>query len=1167
MSLRLLIGRSGTGKTAFCLEEIIKQTAEDPDGDPIIYLVPDQMTFLSEYKLISSEKIKGMIRTQVFSFSRLAWKVLQETGGANRYHLNSIGMSMLIRKIIDDKKEDLLLYEKASDKTGFISQMEQILTEFRRYCVTPEELMEKVKSAEDEKVLHDKLHDLEKIYRAFEDALFEKYIDGEDYLRLLGEKLSESAYIKNASIYIDGFYSFTPQEYMIIEKLLANAKKVTIALTLDEPFYDAPPDELHLFRMSGETCQTIYEMARTEQIPIEEVFFNEQKRWKEDSLRHLERHFDSRPSIPFEYEPNIYIGEGANRRAEVEGIAREIRKLVMEEGYRYRDCAILVRNGEQYNHLIEPVFADFDIPVFIDQKRTMLNHPLIELVRSTIEMINSGYRYEAVFRAIKTELLFPLNENRAKMREKTDRLENYVLEYGIRGQKWTSGERWKYKRFRGLETVVSVQTDEEKEREDELNELREMLISPVAKLEKRLKKAGSGKELAEAVYLFLEELEIPAKLEKWKMEEEEKGELEKAREHDQAWNGMIELLDQFVEILGTEKIAMRQFSKILDSGMESLRFSLVPPAIDQVVVANLETSRLADVKAAFIIGLNEGVLPAKFSDTGLLADEDRESLMAKGLKIAPSSKTRLLDEEFLAYLAFTTPSDYLYISYPLADEEGKALIPSSYINRIQSLFPNGRKITFLNDPSELPEEEQFEYVSNANTSLSFLTGQLQLNKRGYPIYDFWWDVYNFFHSSLKWKEKAEKVLSSLNYENRGVKLDPETSKELYGETIQASVSRMELFHSCPFSHFARHGLKLREREIFKLEAPDIGELFHSALKYIVETVMKDKGSWKAVGKDEMESLAKEAVELLAPKLQHEILLSSNRHHYIKRKLEKIIRRASLVLKEQGEASGFVPVGLEIPFGPKKKLKPMAFSLKNGMKMELVGRIDRVDMAENEDGVYFRIIDYKSSESDVNISEVYYGLALQMLTYLDIITVNAEKLIGKQAMPAGVLYFHVHNPMIQATKLLTTDEIEEEILKEFKMNGLILDDLKVIKQMDKTLETGDSKLIAAGIKKDGTLKKYSKVASKDEFRTLISYVRNLYKKAGNAIIEGNVNISPYKMKDRIPCKFCSYKAVCQFDESMEGNGYRMIKQEAKDVVLEKMRKEEDGGEIIYTGKAD
>jgi ATP-dependent helicase/nuclease subunit B len=1170
MSVRFIIGRSGSGKTTHCLYEIRERLRDNPAGPPIIYLVPEQMTFQSELRLAATPELHGMIRAQVYSFTRLAWRVLQETGGFNRYHLTSTGISMLIRKIVEEQKDKLTLFKRAADKNGFIEQMEQLLTEFKRYCVRPEELTKESANLEnDQKSLQDKLNDLEVIYQHFEEALKNKYIDSEDYFVLLAEKAANSSFLKETEVYIDGFYSFTPLEYLVIQQLMKYAKRVTISLTLDRPFTGALPDELHLFRMTGDTCRTLYEMAHANNIEYEEpLLLTEPLRWKSDSLIHLERYFDLIPVQPFQGEADVYIAQAANRRAELEGIARKIIALARDECYRYREMAVLSRNIHEYRDVLEAVFQDHQIPYYIDQKSPMLHHPLIELVRSSLEIVNGNWRYEPVFRAVKTDLLFPYEANPAQLRDSMDRLENYVLAYGIKGDKWTRKEPWVYRRIRGLELEDFPQTDSEKQIEAELNELRTMITTPLVRFARRLKKAAKGRELAEAIYLLLEELEIPRKLERWKQIEEDKGNLVKAREHEQVWGRVIELLDQFVEILGEEKLSLKTFAAIIDSGIESLRFSLVPPAMDQVVVADIENSRLEKMKVVFIIGLNEGVMPAKINDEGIFADEDREALLARGLKIAPSTKTRLLDENFLAYKAFTLPSERLFISYPLADEEGKALIPSSLVKKLHELFPNAHEHIFAADPGDLSEAGQLEYVCTERSTLAYLTAQLQQKKQHYPIYDFWWDVYNYYIESEVWRRPAAKVFSSLFYENETTPLSPQVSHELYGDDIQASVSRMELFHSCPFSHFARHGLKLRERQIFRLEAPDIGELFHAALKHIADAVNEQNWSWAQLTRQECEALAEEAVERLVPRLQNEILLSTNRHAYLKRKLEKIIAKAANILSEHAKASGFSPVGMELGFGPRQELPPLKFSLKNGAKMELVGRIDRVDKAKEGNSVFLRVIDYKSSERDLNLSEMYYGLSLQMLTYLDIIITYSRQLVGADAIPAGVLYFHVHNPMIQAKKMLSLDELEKEIFKQFKMKGLVLGEQNVIQLMDTTLETGDSQIIPAGINKDGSIKKRSKVVTRDEFQQFTKYVRQTYVKSGNKMLDGAVDISPYKMKNKTPCTFCPFKAICQFDSSLKHNEYRSLPILSKEEILEAMQKEGlSSGAIDHTSKTD
>ena len=1160
MALRFLLGRSGTGKTSFILDEIRGKLAENPEGSPIIYLVPDQMTFLSEYKLIKTPGLAGMIRAQVFSFSRLAWRVLQETGGMSRIHLDSVGVNMLIRKIIEEKKDELKMFRRSADKQGFVAQIEQILTEFKRYCIQPDELHHFWEhSSAQESAIQDKLHDLELIYQSFEDELIGKYLQSEDYFTLLIEKMADSSYIADAEIYVDGFYSLTPQELLIIEAMMKNGCKVTVALTLDQPYTQAPPDNLELFRQTGTTYFHIYQTALQLGVSIEEdKILTGTGRFSESlALKHLEQNFTVRPVRTFDEQADITISQAVNRRAEVEGVARTILKLVRNQDYRFKEIAILVRNSESYRELLQTVFRDYQIPLFIDAKRTMLHHPLIELIRSTLEILTTNWRYESVFRAIKTELLFPLESNHDFMREKVDRLENYVLSRGIKGKQWTSKDRWTYRRFRGLELEERLQTDKERQLEDELNELKQLFTEPLLKLSRRIKRAETARALAEAFYLYLEELHVPEQLDKLRIAAEQRGDLVLAREHEQSWNAVVDLLDQFVELLSEEKLSLESFATIIEAGLESLHFSLVPQALDQVLVANLDLSRLDDVKAAFIIGLNDGVLPGKTVTEGVFSDQDREELLARGLEVAPSSKVRLFDEEFTAYKAFSTASHSLYLSYPLADEEGKALLASPYLKRVRDVIPHIHEHFYTNDPSDLLPSEQANFAVNIDVALSYLTAQLQLKKRNYPVHALWWEVYNALMDDELVKQEAVRVLSSLFYENKAKKLSSDTTKQLYGENIVASVSRMEMFNSCPFSHFAAHGLKLQKRQIFRLDAPDIGEMFHGALKMISDYVNEHDISWASLTKQQCLALAKKAVEMLAPKLQNQILLSSNRHHYLKRKLENVIGRATLVLSEQAKWSGFAPIGLELGFGKNGTLPPLSFTLQNGTKMELMGRIDRVDQAKEGDEIFLRVLDYKSSEKDLNLTEVYYGLALQMLTYLDIVVTHSRSLVGTKAMPAGVLYFHVHNPVIKSNGMLSLDQIEEEIFKDFKMKGLVLGDHDVIQLMDQSLEIGassKSNIIPASFKKDGTLSATSKIASYEEFSLLQKHVRHVYENAGNKMVDGDVEIAPYKLKDRTSCTFCSFKSVCQFDQSLEDNQYRKLAEKKQKEVLEMLRGE-------------
>lgn len=1168
MSIRFLLGRTGSGKTTWFHEQILHKLRENPQGPPVVYLVPEQMTFQSEYRIVQSPDVEGMIRAQVFSFTRLAWRILQEVGGISRFHIDQTGIHMILRKVIEEHKNEFHVFGRSAEQFGFIEQMESMITEFKRYCVTPDILQDEIvrigedaSISEHEKMLAKKLTDILVVYRQLEQSLEGKYLDGEDYLQLLAEKLGRSRYIQKADILIDGFHSFTPQEMEVLKELMKHANSVTIALTVDKPYDEQAPYDLHLFRETGTTYQKLKKLALEEGCYVEEPFYLEgAPRFHTDSLSHLERYFDVRPTVSYQGNPDVSILQAVNRRAEIEGIAREIVTLVRDHGNRYKDIAIIVRNAESYIDLVNTIFKDYEIPFFVDQKRTMLHHPLVELLRSSLEVITRNWRYESVFRCVKTDFFYSMEQDISEMREKTDKLENYCLSYGIQGHRWTSKEPWKYRHFFSVDTDGPyVQTDEELAYEKEINKLREMIVGPLHMLEKRWKRAKTMEGYCKALYEYMEDLDIPQKLEARMRKAEEEGDLAAAKENEQVWKAIIQMLDQMVELLGDHPLSMNLFTKMVESGLESLRFSLVPPSIDQVIVANFDLSRLSDIKHSFVIGVNDGVIPAKIKDEGFVSEEERELLANYGMELAPTSMERLLGEHFLVYSSFLSPSHQLYISYALADEEGKTLLPSSYIKRIKEMFPDLREKLLFNEPAELSQEEQLMFVHTPSTTLSNLAVQLQAWMKKYPIEPIWWDVYNALLDSEKWQGQTEQVLRSLFYKNEARKLEQKVSRELYGSHMEASVSRMEKFSACAFSHFASHGLKLKDRKIYRLEAPDIGELFHAALKHISDNLRKRGSDWKHLTKQECEVLAKEAVHLLAPRLQGEILLSSNRFQYIKRKLETIITRASQILSDHSKASKFTPVGLELGFGKKEELPPIQITLPNGVTMELVGRIDRVDKAEGTNGVLLRIIDYKSSNKALDLTEVYYGLALQMLTYLDIVISHSQGWLGTEATPAGVLYFHVHNPMIKTNGMAPEDIIEEEIFKSFKMKGLLLGDEESVKLMDQTLESGHSKIVSAAIKKNGGFQANSSVASEEEFTQLRTYVRKTFEDIGMKISEGETSISPYKLKNQIPCTFCSFKSFCQFDTSLDENEYRLLTNIPKNEVIPSMKRKMEGGE--------
>lgn len=1173
MSLQFILGRAGSGKSEYCLEAIRKELREQPDGEPIVLLVPEQASFLAEYALVTTPGLSGSVRAQVLSFRRLAHRILQEAGGIDRQPIDDTGKKMLLYRIMEQRRSELKLFKEAGIQSGYIEAFLELIQEMKRYECTPGQLAAMsgeglmLGMARRTAALKDKLHDLSLIYHDYELELSLAYFDAEDMFPLAAEKMIDSEIVGRTRFYVDGFHGFTPQELKLIGSLLQRSAGLKLTLSLDRVYSAGEkPEELDLYHPTAVTMGRLQELAEELGVPVEPaVLIGEPKhaRFAErPMLAHLEQRF-ARPSVYAGADDGgVRIVAAMNRRAEVEGVAREMLRLARDEQVRWRDMAVMVRNLEGYIDLVEAVFTDYEIPSFLDQKRAVTHHPLIEFVRAALEVIKDRWRYDAVFRCVKTDFFLDLD---AEERGGMDELENYVLALGIHGSRWTQKERWDYRVTRSLELDEQEASRAEQLTLDRIHRNRMRVATPLMTFERKVK-AGTGvKAMVEALYGLLEDVQAAERLEHWSDLEIAAGRPEKAREHVQVWSSLIDVLDQIVEVLGDKPVQLEPFIGMLNAGLEGLRLGLVPPALDQVLIGSPDRTRSAHIRYCFVLGVNDGVYPAKMKEGGIITEQEREQLADAGLELAPGSRRRLLDDQFLIYSAFATPSRVLWLSYPLADEEGKALQPSELIRRMKRMFPAVREqFLHLEPHAGMDETEQASFAVRPQLALTLVLTQLRNWSKGIEISPVWWDAYNWLVEDEEYRRSLGQRLYGLFYTNEERPLGPDMSRLLYGPQLRASVSRMEKFAACPFSHFASYGLRLRERQVYRLEAPDVGQLFHAALSMLAVELQEEKLGWGDLEASECERRASMIVDRLAPALQSRILLSSRRHAYIARKLKSIVSRASAVLGEHARRGDFVPVGLEVAFGAEAELPPLQFALDNGFTMEIVGRIDRVDKAETDRGLLVRVIDYKSSQTALKLGDVYYGLSLQMLTYLDVVLTHAEHWLGRKAEPAGVLYFHVHQPLLQTKNAIPPEVAEAERFKRYQMKGLVTADPEIVQAMDHRLGSGQSRsdIVPVALKNDGGFYKYSSVVTPDQWGHLRDYVRTAIRRIGTEITEGQVDITPYRAGPRSACQFCPYKPVCQFDPEQEGNQYHLLRSGSNDDWWARMQTAAglEGGEV-------
>ncbi|HWR06020.1 helicase-exonuclease AddAB subunit AddB [Sporomusa sp.] len=1159
MTLKLILGRAGYGKTWQCFDEVLSRLAASPDGRPLIFIVPEQATYEVERALASACPAAGFVRAHVLGFRRLAHRVLNETGGDARPHISELGKRMVFSRLLMEHKSSLKLLTRAASEKSFAETIEALVKEFKAYGIGPATLAAMAGDQErlGSPALAGKIHDLALLYQGFEDFLAGRYIDPEDYLSLLAEKIPESGLVAQAEVWIDGFTWFTPQEYAVLEALLKATASVTVTICLDQPDNPLNTREEALFHRQWETYAKLKKMASGLKVPVSQQELFIPRRFEKPVLAAIEQQFFGSRNAGAQFEQaqesGFTLAEAANRRAEAEAIACEMIRLSREEGLRWRDMAVLIRDTDSYNELMATVLADYTIPFFSDGSRPAVHHPLAELVRSAIELVLEKWGYEPVFRCLKTDL-FPVT------RDEVDILENYCLEFGIRGSRWTNPEAWAFRRRYSL-AEDEWASDELSEAEQEylvhVNHIRSQSTAELVKLADRLtlavRQGLPPVELAQALYEFLTGLQVADTLESWADAAEAGGDLEQAREHRQMWAKVVELLDQIVDTFGDQPLTLEDFSAIISEGLEGTTLSLIPPGLDYVTIAALERTRRLKIKAAFVPGASDGALPRRRREEGLLTDSERAQLITLGLELGGGAAADTFAEQFLIYTALTRAGRRLWVSYPLADAEGKALGPSMIVRRLKEI--TGAKVRAL--PVEPPPGREAEYLARPERALAALAGALRLYKHTGHISPAWWDVYNWALAETSLRPQLTAALAGLFHHNQVERLPKNLSGRLYlkNGVLRGSVTRFESFRACPFKHFAQYGLGLKERAVYQLKAPDLGQFLHAVIKQFGDRLTERGQPWGDVTQTQISELCTGIVTELAPKLQNEILLSSKQHEHLVTRLTRRAVRSISRLVAWAQVSKFKPLALEQSFGRGSgALPPLTFPLPGGA-LEVAGQIDRLDVGEHEGQQYALVIDYKSGGAWLSLAEVYYGLKLQLLTYL-LVAVGRQG-TANLCLPAGVLYYFLKNPVVSGSTLKTPEQIEKEINSKLKMPGWLLADVNLAGLLDGTLN-GWSEFFRIALGKNGFYEScMDKLKTEEEFALLLAHVEEQLVAVAEAILAGETTIRPYRLDKATPCGYCAFRPVCQFDRHLPENDYLALPRLDDQTIMNELRQRKGG----------
>ncbi|MCL5038999.1 MAG: PD-(D/E)XK nuclease family protein, partial [Firmicutes bacterium] len=1191
-----------------------------------ILLVPEQATLQVERELIRTPDLPGFFRAQVLSFRRLAWRVFQESGGFARPHLSELGKRMALRALLERRKGELTLFGPLAGQPGFTEKLGHTMAELRVYQIKPGQLQKALEglrvSGQGETTLGRKLHDLGLLYQALEDFLAGRYLDPDDYLTLLAERLSTAQFIRGAEIWADGFTGFTPQEEGVLKALLGSASRVNLTLTLDPATVGLALPETDLFHATAQTYRRVLSLAAEAGASLEAVVrlprenmsparktgagltsgagkassflgdglgpgrrYGGSTSGEEKApslprfvaapdLAHLEAWFGRWPVRPYQGPvTGVKLVAAANLRAEVEAAARECIRLARDEGIRWREMAILARDLESYHDLVVNVFRDYDIPFFIDRRRPIAHHPLLELLRSALEVVREDWSYDSIFRYLKTDLV-PVS------REAVDQLENYVLEHGLRGRReWLKPDPWRYQRRLSLEEGLGANLAAGDDLASPPPELRKIdgIRQRATRALARFYDTVAGQDppapasppdltvryLTEALFNLLIDLKVPRTLETWRRQAEVAGDLDAAQEHEQVWNGLVAVLNQLVEAAGDEVLSLEEYARVLEAGLEGLRLGLIPPSLDQVEVGSLDRSRQPEIQVAFVLGVGEGVLPARLQEDEIFSDAEREELQDRGLELATTSRLRLLHEQFLAYQALTRASRYLWVSYPLADEEGEALSPSPLVRWLKQVLPGLKE---SNEGLEIPRGEKgLDFLNNERQAVAQLLMVLGegVAERTADL-ALWREVYRWVTQNPERVTRWGLLLRGISNQSPERRLPRELVAGLYQKPLQASVSRLETFAACPFQHLSTHGLRLRERALYQVDYPSMGQFYHAALRLFVEELQRNGEDWARISDDRVQEILQKVVAELTPSLKSGILASTSRYVYLKRRLLRALTRSLEVLKEHARRGGFQPYAVEVTFGQEARLPGLQVNLGDGRTVFLEGRIDRIDAAWFKGRLYLRIIDYKSSKTELKLESLYHGLSLQLWLYLRVILealpVGAAGLAqsakpglwpegpqdlivpsktGSGVLPAGLLYFAVRDPLL----LLPGPVIQERELttlrrKKMRVTGLLLADPEVIRMMDGEVDRNPD-LLPVQIKRDGTFYKGSLVATEEQFQQLAELAWERARQMIAEMLDGEVARRPYRQGQKTACAFCPYRGVCRFDPRLPGNTYRQL----------------------------
>ena len=1139
MSIRFVIGRAGTGKTYHCLESIREELRVSSIGEPrLVLLVPEQASLQMERSLLSGD-IKATNRAEVLSFNRLAGRIMQQVTGQERVALSPLARAMVLRSIVSRLQPQLRYYRKVERLTGFLDQLGLTISEFIEEEILPGDLLTGAEGVKDNPNRAAKLRDLADVYQAYLEYLGNDRLDPSQYLRVARETLGNCDYLKNARIWVDGFAGYTRQELLLLSELARRAGSAEVTMLIDQASFDIAGsseeiDPTGIFAKPARSCRSMIRLFRMSGLELAEpLVFSPETNPRFAASMELARleegllagftaagRGEGESGGGGDSTADVHLFELPDRRTEVDFAVSQVQNAVQKtQGrIRYRDVAIIVRDLDPYHDLLSAALAERNVPFFIDRRRSIAHHPVVEFLRSAAEVADSDFEIDRVRLLLKTGLL-------GITQERADELENYILAQGIASSAlWKGGDWGKRKKKNSAENKRVL------DQLQRINESRKTVWANLKEFIEFCRTPGSGAEWAKALGQLLEVNRTAAQVENWAKTAEDAGGLEQAAEHRQILDEIEAFLADLGSALADETFSTTDMLSVLEAGLSQMTLGLVPPTLDEVLVSSINRSRHPEIKMAIVLGFNDGVFPKLGSEDSILNDEDREFLMDREVELGSSRKQQILDEYLLAYVAATRPSEKLIFLYALSDCQGKELRKSSYVPLLERVL-SGLKVRKLGDPYSTRAMWPVMTARDLSAGLVYeMANRKPLDKDNSPKRRAWNDLYSAARHRLGGEPSLKRAISALAFANHAM-LKGESITSLFEGSYSASVSELETFAACPFQRFAKYGLRLKEREESKWQATEVGTLQHAILEDFLNQCIGGKVSFAEIGEEDLGERLQVIAEKHGASLEIDGGIKPRDIYTLKRSPEDLV---PIVKEQQRIAAGgvFSPFATEKEFGftgKRESLPPLEVDTPTGRKAYLRGLIDRVDIAEVGDETAGVVVDYKRTrEKKLELVNVYHGLSLQLLGYLLAIRDGGKALTGKPVIPIGAFYVSLKRNMASVDHPEDVDKGKNRYGVS-KPRGLINGAAMELLDRD-SAEGGYSSLFSIYLKKDGSLGHIDRNDGADgnHFGLLLEHARMKIGTLVDGILDGDIAVAPYRLGDFSPCTWCELGSFCRFE---------------------------------------